>query len=231
MLFNKVSFMLRQESYLFVRNKVTKIYSIGSFIALILSVFLLFILRKAQIPMSVNQDILALFIVGGHIYIYGVYSFSWENSFKKIALNNADYFLLIIWVKVILNFFISSMILVVVGAVFHYKLGEGVKLLIIAWGYSVSIGIWLTLFLTSFQQRFIDLYDDRFVFIRQPPVHILVIATNFLIYIIICKLCRYYSYETNYILIIYSICFIILIVLFPFIIKRITKNLKVFVDA
>jgi nicotinamide riboside transporter PnuC len=219
--------MLNYELYLLRRNKLTWFYQLGSVLGSLVCGLILFLMKEAGMPVSLYGDMMAFFALGAPVYIYSIYAFSWESSFLRTELKDSDYLVSLVNAKLHFNFFVSGILFLLWGTVFYFFLELSTLIpLFIAFVYSITVGNALTLFLTSFQVKRVDLFEDRFGIIRQPPSHIFIVLVNILVYLLITYLYRFYGHSLLSMSALGSFGLAFWLFLKPFMVKKITLNLK-----
>lgn len=219
--------MLIYELYLLRRNKLTWFYLMGSVLGSLVCGVILFLMKEAGMPVSLYGDMMAFFALGAPIYIYSIYAFSWESSFLRMALKDSDYLVSLINAKLHFNFFVSGILFLLWGTVFYFLLELSTWIpLTIAFVYTITVGNALTLFLTSFWVKRVDLLEDRLGIIRQPPAHIFIVMANILVYLLITYLYRFYGHSLLSMSALVSFGLAFWLFLKPFMVKKITLNLK-----
>ena len=216
--------MLGYEWLLLQRNKVTKIYFLTSFAASIVCGTLSFLIKKAEFHIPVQEAMMAFFALGAPLYIYSIYSFSWESSFVRISLKDDSYFDSLVNAKLYGNFVFPTLALLL-SAPFFYGFVElgAMRMLFIAWIYSVGPGNLMTLWLTSYWIKKVDWYEDRLEIIKQPPAHILIVLANIVFFLAIYYLSNLFDLG---LLILFMVSVLFWLILKPIMIKHTIRNLK-----
>src|SRR5690554_833483 len=102
--------MLIYEWLLLKRNKVTRLYFSISIAAALVCAVLLFLIQDAAFEMPVHLAIMAFFTLGAPLYIYGIYSFSWESSFNRMALKDSAYLSALVKTKLYVNLLLPTLL-------------------------------------------------------------------------------------------------------------------------
>ena len=128
--------------------------------------------------MPFQEAMMSFFTLGAPLYIYSIYSFSWESSFLRISLKDDAYFRHLVNAKLYGNLVFPTLALLLSALLFYGFMGLPVMPLFIAWLYSVVPGNLMTLWLASHWVKKVDWYEDQFEIIKQPPAHILIVSAN-----------------------------------------------------
>ena len=216
--------MLIYEWFLLQRNKVSRIYFLTSFAASIVCGVLLFFIKKAEFEIPFQEAMMAFFALGAPLYIYWIYSFSWESSFVRISLKDDSYFDSLVNAKLYGNFVLPTLALLLSVLLFYgFVELAAMRPLFIAWIYSVIPGNLMTLWLTSYWIKKVDWYEDRFEIIKQPPAHILIVFANIVFFLAIYYLSNLFDFG---LLILLIVSMLFWLILKPIMIKHTKRNLK-----
>lgn len=216
--------MLTYEWLLLERNKVTRLYFFTSTAAALVSAVLLFLIQKAAFDMSLHIAIMAFFTLGAFLYIYGIYSFSWESSFTRMSLKDSTYFLALVKTKLYVNLLFPTLVFLFSALLFYGLIGLSAVLpLFIAWVYVMLPGNLITLWLCSYWIKQVDWYEDQFEVVKQPPAHIMIVLVNMLCYLLIYYLAGLSGLG---LLTVSLACMVFWFILKPLMIKSTVRNLK-----
>lgn len=216
--------MLLYEWLLLERNKVTRIYFLTSSAASLISGVLLFLIQKAEFDMPLHVAMMAFFTLGSPLYIYSIYSFSWESSFARMSLKDSAYFSALVKAKLYGNFLFPTLVFLLSALVFYGFLGlTAIRPLFISWIYAVIPGNLMTLWLSSYWIKKVDWYEDQFEVIKQPPAHIMVVLANILFFLLIYYLSNFFDSGLLGLLLASMLFWLILK---PNMIKSTVRNLK-----
>jgi len=216
--------MLKYEWILLKRNKVSRIYFLTSLAAAMVCGVLLFLILKAGFDMPLHIGVMTFFTLGAPLYIFSIYSFSWESSFARMSLRDNAYFIALVKAKLYANFMFPTLAFMFFSLVFFGFLGlSAVRPLFISWIYTVIFGNLMTLWLSSYWIKWVDWYEDQFEIIRQPPGHIIIVLANILLFLLIYYLSNLVDFGLKALLI---AGLLIWLLLRPLMVKGTVRNIK-----
>jgi hypothetical protein len=209
------------------RNKITRFYFTIAVLGAVLFSILLLLLDDLRTELKFHVAGLTLYAVGAPIYIYSVYSFSWEGNHIRLFLNNHKDLIDMVENKIRFNQLTSFLLFCMALLIFNFHLDRlTFKMLWLSFLYNASLANILTLYLTSFQLRKIDLFENRFEIVRQPSVHLLIVILTASIFILSMVLLFYFSFVTGPLLWITLLFISSYFFLKPITMKKIVFNLK-----
>jgi hypothetical protein len=213
--------------YLF-RNKISKLYSYFSLFSLILCNSLLcFIEFISDFNPVFYIDMLSLFAVGSPLFIFGIYTFSWEFVYFYLFLKDTN--ILTKFVSKIIDFYIIvSIVVSLITSIFLYLFFglNAVYPIIMAFLYIFIIGNVITIFITSYDVVLIDFFNDKFLIINQPSLHFLILIANIGMFSSFKFALRFFEESFVGFLVIFLCSLIFWFIAKPLILKRIVNNLK-----
>lgn len=216
--------MLKYEWLILDRNKVSRVYFYSSVGASLVGGMQVFLIEQAGFHMPVEIVLAAFFALGGPLYIYSIYSFSWESCFARLSLQDSGYFSEMVKTKLLVNMLYPTLAFMVSASIFYFILGQtDFNVLFVSWIYAAVPGNLMTLWLCSHWLRKVDWYEDRFEIIKQPPGHILIVLANILLYLLIHYLSGLSRYGPAGLLIVGLIAWLLIK---PIMVEASVRNLK-----